>query len=38
MALSFKEFRKERKEHPSFTNKQVWKIVADHDRSKKRKR
>lgn len=28
----FKMFLKEKKEHPSFTAKQVWQIVKDHKR------
>lgn len=30
----FKEFQKERKEHPSLPTKAVWQIVKDHMRKK----
>jgi hypothetical protein len=33
-----KMFAKEKREHPSFTFKQVWQIVKDHERKQGGKR
>lgn len=29
---TFKQYMKEKKEHPSFSSKQVWQIVKDHEK------
>jgi hypothetical protein len=33
----YPQFKAEKKEHPSLSDKTVWKIVYDHERIKKKK-